>query len=175
MPPIDVSILVNWMISGLIGLCFGIIGAYVAHKLAKTRDDLQWEHEKLKLEQQFKHDREQMEVVWQQKLEELKLQQTREDLARLRNDLYRGVDNPIPAIQSYTRTSNTLRVESNLAWTLYDELRMCRTMMASGAMNTQEGSAIITRLLQKLEAQMEAAPENKKLEAPKPYETLGNS
>lgn len=74
---IDWTQVINWIVSGAIGLLFGIIGGYITYKFERKRDDIQWEREKLKLEQQWKQEREQSEIIWQHKLKELELESER--------------------------------------------------------------------------------------------------
>jgi hypothetical protein len=74
---IDWTQIINWIVSGAIGLLFGVIGGYITYKFERKRDDIQWEREKLKLEQQWKQEREHSEITWQRKLEELELESER--------------------------------------------------------------------------------------------------
>lgn len=125
MPSIDWSLFLNWIVTGIIGLVFGIIGGYVTYRLERKRDDLQWERERLKLELQWKHDREQMELVWKQKVQELELQFVRQDQTRLRDEILMGLNNPsrqIQVILDATRDMTVLRREMV-------ELLMCLSYM----------------------------------------------
>jgi hypothetical protein len=109
MTSIDWPMLINWIVSGLIGLLFGVIGGYVTYRLERNRDDVRWERERANLEQQFKHDREQMELVWQQKLQELQIQFMREDQKKLRDDIMVVLQDPLKIIQNaglYNRLAN---------------------------------------------------------------------
>jgi len=65
---LDMQLISNWIISGLIGLLFGIISAWVTHRYERKRDDISWEHEKVKLGQQFQQEKELMELQFRQKL-----------------------------------------------------------------------------------------------------------
>jgi hypothetical protein len=50
MPTVDLIQLGNLIVSGFIGLVFGVIGGYATYRFQRHRDELQWEHEKEKLE-----------------------------------------------------------------------------------------------------------------------------
>lgn len=114
MPPIDWTILINWIVTGFIGLVFGIIGGYATYRYDRKRDELQWEREIAKLAQQWKHEQEQMEIVWQQKLQELEIQFIREEQSRLRGELLRGIDNPSREIQIITQSIKRVKQEVRL-------------------------------------------------------------
>ncbi len=71
MPSLDISTLVNWMVSGFIGLIFGLVTAWVTHRYQRKRDDIAWEREKEKLQEQFEHEKRLLELQFQQRLKEL--------------------------------------------------------------------------------------------------------
>jgi hypothetical protein len=87
---IDWALLTNWIVSGLIGLLFGLVGGYFTYKLEQKRDDIKWQREK-----------HQLKLEWQQKLQELEIKFLREDRVRLREELLRGVDNPSAEIAKF--------------------------------------------------------------------------
>jgi len=92
MPQTDWATLVNWLISGFIGLGFGTIGAWMAHHFQRQRDDVAWERERSKLQEQWKHDTELLERQFEQRLKELDLQTQQEESKRLRAELTKGLD-----------------------------------------------------------------------------------
>jgi len=100
MPPIDWSTLVNWMVSGLAGLFFGVIGAWTAHRLERRRDDLAWQREQEKMRAEWTKEVELLKLQFEQRLKELDLQSQREESKRLRDELLSGVDDAARAIQA---------------------------------------------------------------------------
>ena len=89
---IDWSILINWIISGLIGLIFGIAGAWATHRLDRKRDDITWEREKQKLEDNWQHEKELLEIQFKQKLAEIESQRLYEEKKKIREELLKGLD-----------------------------------------------------------------------------------
>jgi hypothetical protein len=73
---IDVPTLVNWIVSGFIGLAFGIISAWVTYRYGRKRDDIAWQREKEKLQRQFEHEKVVLQGQYQQRLDELERQAT---------------------------------------------------------------------------------------------------
>ena len=105
MPSIDISVLINWIISGFIGLFFGIISAWFTHRYEKKRDDIAWEREKEKLKQQFDHEVKMLEAQHQQKMIDFERQLREQRHENIRKELLRGVDdaeNEIKKISSLT-------------------------------------------------------------------------
>jgi SOS-response transcriptional repressor LexA len=100
MPGVDWGLLINWIVSGVIGLICGIGGGYVTYRLDRRRDDLQWQRERLKLEEQWKHEREQREAIWRLKLRELEMQYEQEQRENLRRELTKGLDDPSHAVRA---------------------------------------------------------------------------
>ncbi len=128
---IDWELMINWIVSGAIGLIFGLVGGYVTYRYDRRRDDVNWQREKIKLEELYKHEKnqsdlvwrreivklneqnrrekenlkEQLEMIWQQKIEEFKIQDKHEKNIILRQELTRGLENPKEAIRnaSYLR------------------------------------------------------------------------
>jgi chemotaxis protein histidine kinase CheA len=98
MPAIDIPTLTNWLATGLIGLFFGVISAWVAYRYERRRDDIAWTREKDKLRQQFEHEKESLASQFQQKLEEINQQALHEQKSQLRSSLLAGVENPTEAI-----------------------------------------------------------------------------
>ncbi len=109
MPPIDWGLLVNWIVSGLVGLTFGIIGGYATYRFQRIRDDIQWDREKAKLEQEWKHEVEKMETGWKQKLQELELQFVRQDQQRLRDMIQGGSEGPVVALRDIIAANEMFR------------------------------------------------------------------
>jgi len=98
MSQIDWSTLVNWLVTGFIGFMFGALGAFITYRLERRRDDIAWERDRRKQLELFAHEREILQTQFQQKLEEIKMQFQREDNIRTRQELLRGIDNPLEAI-----------------------------------------------------------------------------
>ena len=109
MPPFDVSTTVNWIISGFIGLIFGIISAWITYRYARKRDDISWEREKGKLQQQFKHDKEILELQSQKRIQELEQQLSQQQSSQLKEKLTEGLDNPDSAIKNLQRAEVQLK------------------------------------------------------------------
>lgn len=128
MPPIDWGTLINWVVTGLIGLIFGVIGGYVTYRFDRKRDDLLWERERAKLEQQWKHEREQMELVWQQKLQELQIQFLRDEQTRLRGEILKGIDNPFEEIRILTQSLEVVKRKTELYTVM--NMKMTKPMLA---------------------------------------------
>lgn len=108
MPTVDWGLLVNWIITGAVGLVFGVIGGYATYRFDRKRDDLRWQREKLNLKDQWEYDKEQLEIAWKQKLQELEIQHQREQQTTLRKELTRGLDSPSRAIKAMSE-ANSLR------------------------------------------------------------------
>jgi hypothetical protein len=98
MEQIDLPTIVNWLVSGFIGALFGAIGAWVVYRFERKRDDIAWARDRKKQLDEFMHDKELLETQYQQRLKELQVQTQREESAKLRQDLLRGVDSPREAI-----------------------------------------------------------------------------
>jgi len=109
MPQIDSSTLANWLMSGFVGLVFGIIGAWVTHRLNRVRDDIAWEREKTRLQQQWQHERESLEAQFQQRLKELELQFRREDVEHLKEYILRGIDDPTVIVKALQKANEQFR------------------------------------------------------------------
>ena len=109
MPSIDISILINWIASGIIGLIFGIIGSWVAHRYDRKRDDISWEREKEKLQQQFKHDIELLELQSQQRISELEKQLSEQQNLKIRDELTRGLDKPEETINNLKHVESQIK------------------------------------------------------------------
>jgi hypothetical protein len=103
MPAIDTSTLVNWLVSGLIGLVLGFASAWVTHRYQRQRDDVGWEREKAKLEEQFEHDKEMLELQFQQRIKELEQKLQHDQGTALRAELTKGIDNPDEVIGNLQR------------------------------------------------------------------------
>ncbi len=99
---------VYWIVSGFIGLLFGVVGGYITYRLERKRDDIKWAREKEQLEATWKHDKEQMELVWQQKLQELEIQFHRDEQIQLRQKLLNGTDNLHPVIEQLLKNRSIL-------------------------------------------------------------------
>jgi len=103
MPALDISTLVNWVVSGFIGLVFGVVSAWVTHRYQKERDSITWEREKEKLREQFEHEKILLELQFQQRLKELEQQSVQQQSGRVREEILKGVDNPDKAIEELQR------------------------------------------------------------------------
>ena len=103
MPSLDIATLINWAVSGFIGLMFGIGSAWVTHRYQRQRDDIAWEREKAKLREQFEHEKRLLELQFQQRLKELEQQSSQQQSSRIRDEILKGVDNPDRAIQELQR------------------------------------------------------------------------
>ena len=68
MSQIDWPTLVRWIIEGAVAFVFGLVGGWVAHHLARKRDDIAWQHREEELEKQFQHDRAMLELEFQKRL-----------------------------------------------------------------------------------------------------------
>ena len=104
MTSIDTPTLVNWIVSGFIGLCFGIISAWVTYRYERKRDDIAWEREKERLQQQFEHERKLVALEFQQKLEELTQEKLQEQNSQIRSDILKGVENSAKTLEELERT-----------------------------------------------------------------------
>lgn len=91
--------MVDWLISGSIGLVFGLFSAWVAYRFQRRRDDIAWAREKLKLQEQFAHEKELLERQFQDRAEKLKESELRESLTR-------GVDNAEKEIKALVSSIN---------------------------------------------------------------------
>lgn len=111
MGQVDWALLTNWIISGLIGLLFGLIGGWVTYRFDRNRDDIAWQREKQKIQDDWRHQKELLEVQFGQRLKELELQLKREENERLREALLKGVDNPIETIDTLTRAKVRFQME----------------------------------------------------------------
>lgn len=106
---IDISVLINWIVSGFIGTVFGIFSAWVAYRYERRRDDILWEREKEKLQQQFEHDRQLLEAEFQQRLQELERQLRHQEGVRLQERLTEGIDNAAQTIENLQRAQERIR------------------------------------------------------------------
>lgn len=111
MGQIDWALIINWIVSGFIGLVFGIIGSWVTYRRDRNRDDIAWQREKQRFQEDWRHQKELSEIQFEQKLKELELQFKREENERLRSTLLRGVDNPIETIDTLQRARVRLQME----------------------------------------------------------------
>jgi len=109
MSTIDWPLLINWIVSGLIGLVFGVISAWIAYRYERKRDDIAWQREKEKLQQQHRHDQELLEIQFEQKIKELEQQLTREQTSQLRERLIQGIDNPQKTIETLQHSQVYIR------------------------------------------------------------------
>ncbi len=107
----DWALLINWVTSGFIGLVFGIIGGWVTYRRDRRRDDIAWQKEKQKFQEDWEHQKELLEIQFEQRLKEHELQITREENERLRNTLLQGVNNPLETIDTLQRTRARLQME----------------------------------------------------------------
>ncbi|MEM4234688.1 MAG: hypothetical protein QXU75_06040 [Candidatus Methanomethylicaceae archaeon] len=108
MPLLDIGTLVNWLVSGFIGLIFGIGSAWVTYRYQRRRDDIAWEREKEKLREQFEHDKRMLEQQFQQRIKELEYQLSQQQSLRLREEILKGVDNPAKAIEELQRAEQMI-------------------------------------------------------------------
>lgn len=117
MGQIDWAILINWIVSGFIGLVFGILGGWVTYRRDRIRDDIAWQREKQQFQEDWQRQKELLEIQFDQRLKELELQFSREENERLRNTLLKGVDNPIATIGNLQRARVELqRVELQMEY-----------------------------------------------------------
>jgi len=105
----DAQSITNWIISGLIGLVFGIISAWVTHRYERKRDDISWQHEKEKLTQQFKQEKELVEIQFQQRLLELEKTISIQTSKEIRMSLTKGLENPEKEIKNLDRARSEIR------------------------------------------------------------------
>ncbi len=112
MGQMDWILLTNWIISGFIGLVFGVIGGWVTYRGNRHRDDIAWQREKQKFQENWQHQKELLEIQFEQRLKELELQLKREENERLRSTLLKGVDNPTETIVTLQRARVSLQLES---------------------------------------------------------------
>jgi hypothetical protein len=94
MVSLHITSVMNWVISGFIGLLFGIIGAWATHRFQKERDSIAWESEKEKLREQFEYEKRLIEVQFEQRLIEYVRQSEQQQRQRIREEILKGVDNP---------------------------------------------------------------------------------
>ena len=118
---IDWATFINWMISGFIGLLFGIIGGWVKYRFDRQADDLKWhrevERERQRLESEWRHDfnilQTQLDQQFQQRMKELEIGYDREDKERLRNELLKDIDRATQAINELSAIKH-MKVEERL-------------------------------------------------------------
>ena len=109
MPTIDWALLINWIVSGFIGFVFGMISAWISYRYERKRDDIAWQREREKLQEQHRHDLELLEKQFQQKMIELEQQLARERTSQLRNRLTQGIDNAQETIENLQRSRSYVR------------------------------------------------------------------
>ena len=102
---IDWLTITNWIVSGFIGLAFGLIGSWVSYRYDRKRDNIAWEREKEKINEQWKHEISIMERQFQERLAEIE----KEDRNKVVADMLRGIDNPQKTIQAIQ--ASKLRLE----------------------------------------------------------------
>jgi hypothetical protein len=110
---IDVPTLMNWVISGCIGFFFGVALAWVRFRYERKRDDINWEREKAKLQQQFEQDKGLLALQFQQRINELERTSIEQKNLALREELVRGLDNPEEALRGMRVLVQALRAEAN--------------------------------------------------------------
>lgn len=108
MPTLDTTALFNWIISGLIGLIFGSIGAWYTHRLQIKRENLAWQREKEKLQERFEQEKSLLEIQFNQKLLELEKQATQQQSNQVRTEILKGVENPEEVISRYKKYQELL-------------------------------------------------------------------
>lgn len=130
------SALINLLTTGMIGFVFGVASTWVAHLYQRKRDDIAWQrekeklqqqfqrdniawhHEKEKLQQQFQHDEEKLkqqfqhdkdllEMGYQQKLIDVENQK----VERIREKLIQGLENPAESIAQLERFTRLQQAE----------------------------------------------------------------
>lgn len=82
---IDLSTLINWIISGLIGLIFGVIGTALKYRFDRQRDDFAWERKLEEMRRQWEHESE-------VHLKRLIQEQQEKERDQIRADLTGGLD-----------------------------------------------------------------------------------
>lgn len=111
MGQVDWTLLINWTISGFIGLVFGVIGGWVTYQRDRHRDDIAWQREKQKVQEDWQHQKELLEIQFEQRLKEHELQVAREENERLRSTLLQGIENPLETLDTLQRTRAKLQME----------------------------------------------------------------
>lgn len=122
MPALDTTAILNWIISGFIGLIFGGIGAWYTHRLQLKREKLSWqreieklqvekEKEKERLQERFEQEKILLKLQFQQKSYELEQQIALQQSSQIRAEILKGTDNPAEVI---SRFENYKRLISNL-------------------------------------------------------------
>jgi hypothetical protein len=122
MPELDTASILNWAISGLIGLIFGAIGSWYTHRLQLSREKLAWQREKERLQEDKNREREMLQERFEQEKILLKLKFQQEVLERekqfasqqssqVRAEILKGTDNPAEVIR---RFENFKRLFSNI-------------------------------------------------------------
>ena len=122
MPALDTTAILNWIISGFIGLIFGGIGAWYTHRLQLKREKLSWqreieklqvekEKEKERLQETFEQEKILLTLQFQQKSYELEQQIALQQSSQIRAEILKGTDNPAEVI---SRFENYKRLISNL-------------------------------------------------------------
>lgn len=111
MGQIDWVVSMNWVISGLIGLIFGIIGGWATYRFDRKRDDIAWERDKQRIQDEWQHQKKLLESQFEQRLVELEAELKREESERLRSTLLRGVDDPAAAINRAMRAKVQLQMD----------------------------------------------------------------
>ena len=164
MPPIDWALLINWLVTGFIGLLFGVIGGYVTYRQERKRDDIKWAREKEQLELSWKHDKEQMELSWQQKLQELEIQFIRDDQNKLRQELLRGIDNPRATIEQYIENQAVILRQS--------KVQMLKSLIENSAITASMIESLGKELIEKF---LETSADPKALEMLSPNPQLSSN
>lgn len=109
MPLIDSRTLASWIVSGLIGVIFGAISAWVTFRLERRRDDIQWEREKSKLQAQHKHEKMLLELQFASGLKRIQDNLAALKKEAVRADLLKGVDDPAQLIRELQRMDTLIR------------------------------------------------------------------
>jgi len=125
MSQIDVPTLVNWIVTGVIGLVFGIVSASVVHRYQRRRDDIAWDREKLlqqqkfdqeksQLQERFRHERAGWEAGFLERQRQAVLEAEQKKRNDLRAQLTSGVSDPAKAIRSIKQADRLIAIHDNV-------------------------------------------------------------
>jgi WXG100 family type VII secretion target len=123
-----------------------MISAWISYRYERKRDDIAWQREREKLQEQHRHDLELLEKQFQQKIIELEQQLAREQTSQLRNRLTQGIDNAQETIENLQRARSYVRGGVRL--------RVTPEFLRSIAAEFEESASAVQKLLALLQNRM---------------------
>lgn len=135
MPTINTTEILNWTISGLIGLFFGIISTWVTHRFQLKREKIAWEREKEKLNEEFEQEKSLLKLQFNQKLLELEHQFSQQRSHLIRAEILKGVEDAEESIRRIARYKKLLNEHpikfgliSNIMVPMFDNKTVAREL-----------------------------------------------